>query len=71
MGKKKNVKIKGKTKHTKSTPSKKYNAYKVEDGKIVRTKKICVKCGQGVYMAEHKDRYHCGSCGYTLFKKKE
>jgi ribosomal protein S27AE len=22
-------------------------------------------------MAEHKDRYHCGSCGYTLFKKKE
>jgi small subunit ribosomal protein S27Ae len=71
MGKKKNVKIKGKTKHTKSIPSKKYNAYKVEDGKIVRTKKMCVKCGQGVYMAEHKDRYHCGSCGYTLFKKKE
>ncbi len=72
MGKKKkNVKVKGKTKHTKSVPSKKWNAYKVEDGKIVRVKKICVKCGAGVFMAEHKNRYSCGSCGYTIYKTKE
>ena len=70
MGKK-NVKIKGKTKHTKADSSKKYKAYKIEGDKVVRLKKMCVKCGAGVYMAEHKDRYHCGSCGYTLFKKKE
>jgi small subunit ribosomal protein S27Ae len=70
MGKK-NVKIKGKTAHTKSDSSKKYKAYAVENDKITRTKKMCVKCGAGVYMAEHKDRHCCGSCGYTLFKKKE
>ncbi|MBN1923805.1 MAG: 30S ribosomal protein S27ae [Nanoarchaeota archaeon] len=70
MGKKKNVKVRGKKKHTKSIPSKKYNAYKVEDGKIVMQKKLCVKCGPGVFMAEHKNRYSCGSCGYTIFKNK-
>jgi len=71
MGKKKNVKVKGKTKHTKSVPSKKYNAYKVEDGKLLRVKKICVKCGSGTFMAEHNNRFSCGKCGYTTFKKKE
>ena len=44
MAKKKNVKIKGKTKHAKSKPSKKHEAYKVEAGKVSRTKKMCVKC---------------------------
>ncbi len=68
---KKNVKIKGKKKHTKAVKSKKWESYKVEDGKLIRSKKICVKCGAGVFMAEHKNRFSCGNCGYTLFKKKE
>lgn len=71
MGKKKSAKIKGKTKHTKRVPSKKYQAYKVEGGKLTRTKKSCVKCGAGVFMAEHNNRFSCGACGYTIFKKKE
>lgn len=70
-GKKKNVRTKGKTKHTKSVPSKKWTAYKIEDGKLKRTKKLCVKCGSGVFMGEHKNRYSCGCCGYTIFKRKE
>lgn len=40
--------------------------YKIEGDKVIRLKKICPKCG--AYMAEHYNRYHCGSCGYTEFK---
>jgi small subunit ribosomal protein S27Ae len=70
-GKKKTVKQKGKTKHTKSKPSKKWTAYKIESGKVNRLKKMCAKCGSGVFMAEHKNRFSCGACGYTIFKEKK
>jgi small subunit ribosomal protein S27Ae len=42
--------------------------YKVEENKVIRLKKVCPKCGR--FMAEHKDRYHCGYCGYIEFKQK-
>jgi small subunit ribosomal protein S27Ae len=42
-----------------------------QSGKIVRTLKTCSKCGPGVFLAEHYDRFHCGKCGITQFKKKE
>jgi len=45
--------------------------YEVSDGKLVRKKKTCPKCGDGVFLAEHKDRSSCGTCGYTEFAKKE
>jgi small subunit ribosomal protein S27Ae len=51
--------------------TKKSEYYKVEGDKVVRTKKVCPKCGPGVFMADHGDRYHCGRCGYTEFKNKE
>jgi small subunit ribosomal protein S27Ae len=47
----------------------KKDAYKVEGGKVTRTRKHCPKCGPGVFMAEHDDRTTCGKCGYTEFKK--
>jgi len=66
MGKKaKKSDKKGKKQRKDHVNSKKWEAYK--DGK--RIKKICPKCGPGVFMAEHKDRYTCGKCGYTEFKK--
>ncbi|HHF55692.1 MAG TPA: 30S ribosomal protein S27ae [Thermoplasmatales archaeon] len=49
----------------------KWKFYEVADGKIVRKRKECPKCGPGVFMAEHKDRRSCGNCGYTEFKKGE
>lgn len=49
-------------------PSKKYTKYKVQDGKIVKGKS-CPKCGEGVFLAEHKDRVTCGKCRYTEFKR--
>jgi ubiquitin-small subunit ribosomal protein S27Ae len=30
--------------------------------------KFCAKCG--ARMGDHKDRYACGKCGYTEWKKK-
>ncbi|MBD3202699.1 30S ribosomal protein S27ae [Candidatus Woesearchaeota archaeon] len=33
--------------------------------------KSCPKCGDGVFLAEHKDRVTCGKCGYTEFKTKK
>ena len=47
------------------------NYYKIEGGKLIRLKKTCPRCGPGTFMAEHKDRYSCGKCGWTIFKKEE
>ncbi len=51
----------------KKNPKKK----KEKKGKEVKKytkKKFCPKCGVGVHLAEHKDRYSCGKCGYTELK---
>ncbi|HLC58899.1 MAG TPA: 30S ribosomal protein S27ae [archaeon] len=31
--------------------------------------RICPRCGSGTYMANHKDRFSCGKCHMTEFKK--
>lgn len=43
--------------------------YSKEGDKLVKTNKECPKCGSGVFMANHKDRYTCGKCHYTEFRK--
>ena len=45
--------------------------YKLESNKIMRQRRTCPKCGSGVYLAEHEDRYSCGKCNYTEVKKKQ
>ncbi|RLJ06434.1 MAG: 30S ribosomal protein S27ae [Candidatus Aenigmatarchaeota archaeon] len=45
--------------------------YKVEGGKLIRNRKTCPRCGDGTFLAHHKDRYYCGRCGYTVFEKKQ
>ncbi len=44
--------------------------YQVDGGSLVRKRKFCPRCGRGVFMAEHPDRWACGKCGYTEFKTK-
>ena len=56
---------------TKTKSTKKYEFYKVEGNVLKSEKRVCPKCGSGVFMADHKDRYHCGKCSYTEFKKTE
>lgn len=45
--------------------------FKIEGDKIVRLRRNCPKCGDGVFLAEHKNRLSCGKCGYTEFKSKK
>lgn len=66
---KKEKKRKGKKPRKNRTPSKKWLKYKISEGKIERGK-ICPKCGPGVFMGEHKNRFHCGRCNYTEFGSK-
>jgi len=58
----------------KHKPSQKWKSYKVEGVKVERVKKTCPRCGDGVFMAEHKQkdgsiRYVCGRCFYTEWVK--
>ncbi len=61
MAKKKKVKNK--------VPSKRYTKYKIEANRLIRGK-TCPKCGPATFLAIHKDRITCGSCGYCEFTKK-
>lgn len=45
--------------------------YKVEDQKVTRLRPTCERCGPGYFMANHKDRYTCGHCGFTRYKQVE
>jgi len=49
--------------------AKKWEQYKVEGDKLQRKNRSCPRCGDGVFMAEHKDRLSCGACVYTEWKK--
>ena len=59
----------------KAKPKKKHqklsDVYTISGDKIERKVKSCPKCGEGTFMAQHKDRMTCGKCGYTEFIKKE
>lgn len=48
--------------------SAKWKLYDASGEKMKRKNTPCPKCGEGVFMAEHKNRYSCGKCGYTAWK---
>jgi len=60
-----------KAKTAEKKTSKKWKAYKVSGDTVTRQRSSCPKCGEGVFLAQHKDRKSCGKCGYTEFTKKE
>lgn len=43
---------------------KKWKIYEVTGDTVKRKNKMCPKCGPGVFLAEHTDRWACGRCGY-------
>jgi ubiquitin-small subunit ribosomal protein S27Ae len=43
--------------------------YVLEGTTLKRLRRACPKCGPGVFLAEHKNRFACGNCKYTEFKK--
>ncbi len=44
--------------------------YTIEGDTLKRTHRTCPKCGPSVFMGDHYDRWVCGACGYTHFKRK-
>jgi small subunit ribosomal protein S27Ae len=54
----------GKKKKREKTPQKKWEKYLVEGESLTRKNKSCPKCGSGVFLAKHSDRWSCGHCGY-------
>ena len=48
-----------------------YALYKIEQGKLIRLLPNCERCGPGYFMADHKNRYTCGHCGFTRYKQTE
>ena len=49
----------------KKTESKRWEKYAISGNTVSRNNKFCPKCGEGIFMAEHKDRVTCGKCGFT------
>ena len=47
----------------------KWKYYEIKDDKLIRKRKACPRCGEGVFLAERKDRLACGNCGYTEWKR--
>lgn len=46
-----------------------YKYYKVEGSKLTKLRKICSRCGKGVFMSTHKNRHTCGKCNLTEFNQ--
>ena len=46
-----------------------HSLYKVEGEKVTRLHPACERCGPGYFMADHHDRYTCGHCGFTRYKR--
>ena len=55
----------------KKKTSKRYENYEVSGNSLKRKNKSCPKCGPGILLAEHKDRFYCGKCHYVEIKGKE
>ncbi|MFH1506385.1 MAG: 30S ribosomal protein S27ae [archaeon] len=62
MGKQKKSVKKGKKAKKKKVRNKLSTAYKISGDTIEKANKKCPKCS--VFMANHKDRWSCGKCGY-------
>ena len=48
-----------------------HKLYKVEGNGIKRLRRHCPRCGEGVFLAEHKDRVFCGNCHYSEIRNKK
>lgn len=54
----------GKPKKAPGAARSRIQLYKIHGEKLERTTRFCPKCGPGIFMANHKDRFACGSCNY-------
>ena len=50
-------------------PSKRWTKYSLVGNKLEK-KRNCPRCGEGVFLGDHKDRFYCGHCHYMEVKKR-
>jgi len=50
-------------------PKPAYTRYKVDATGLTRLRPFCERCGPGYFMADHGDRFACGHCGFTRYKR--
>ncbi len=43
--------------------------YKIDGDKVTRVRPTCERCGPGYFMADHNERFTCGHCGFTRYKR--
>lgn len=48
-----------------------FSYYKVGEEGLTRLLPFCERCGPGYFMADHGDRFTCGHCGFTRYKRTE
>lgn len=60
-----------KVSESRKNKSEKWKNYEINGNMLIRKTKFCPKCGPGVFMGKHKDRFVCGICKYTEFLKKQ
>ncbi len=46
-----------------------YTRYKIDASGLTRLRPYCERCGPGYFMADHGNRYACGHCGFTRYKR--
>lgn len=46
-----------------------YTRYKIDATGMTRLRPYCERCGPGYFMADHGDRFACGHCGFTRYKR--
>ena len=46
-----------------------YTRYKVDATALTRLRPYCERCGPGYFMADHGNRFACGHCGFTRYKR--
>ncbi|UCG45157.1 MAG: 30S ribosomal protein S27ae [Candidatus Bathyarchaeota archaeon] len=48
-----------------------FSYYKIDETGLERLRPFCERCGSGYFMADHKNRFTCGHCGFTQYKHNE
>ncbi len=46
-----------------------FTRYKVDTTGLTRLRPYCERCGPGYFMADHGNRFACGHCGFTRYKR--
>jgi len=45
--------------------------YTLSGDRVERKNKHCPKCGKGIFMAKHKNRWVCGKCQYAEYSSNQ